>query len=133
LFAQTKPAAKLRRPPRLIAFDAVQFLTEPACAPFLGHDPRPFHKWTRVADVLCMAALKVGDPIVLVVNVEADDFSLHAGQGESAPAPEGDKGAGASARIEGVRVAAPGLGLVSIRRFVRSRKIARALFGTRAR
>jgi hypothetical protein len=71
----------------LIAFDAVQFLTEPACAPFLGHDPRPLHKWTRMADVLCMAALKVGNPIVLGVSVEADNFSLHAGQGDSAPAP----------------------------------------------
>ena len=30
-----------------------------------------------MADVLCMAALKVGNPIVLGVSVEADDLSLH--------------------------------------------------------
>jgi hypothetical protein len=63
----------------VIANRAVQLLANPARAPFLGRHPRPLDKGRRVADVLLMAALKIGDPMGLGVSMEADDASLHAG------------------------------------------------------
>jgi hypothetical protein len=66
---------RLRRLQRIIAFDAVQFLTKAAGTPFLGRDPKPLYKWRRMADVLCMAALKLCDPMAFIVGVEADNFA----------------------------------------------------------
>jgi hypothetical protein len=60
-----------------IAHGATQFLAEPACASVLRHDPGPLHKWRGVADVLFVAALKLGDPLPLGVEMEADDASFH--------------------------------------------------------
>ena len=75
----------LRRPRLVIALDAVQFLTEPARAAFLGHDPRPLRNGRRVADVLVVTAFEFGDPMAFVVRVESDNFSLHAGHCTGSP------------------------------------------------
>ena len=47
---------------------------------FLGRDPRPLYNGRRVADVLVVSALKLGNPMVLGVETVTDNLSLHAGR-----------------------------------------------------
>ena len=54
-----------------------RFLTEPAGAAFLGRDPRPLYNGRRVADVLFVAAFKLGNPMVFGVDMVADDLPFH--------------------------------------------------------
>ena len=42
-----------------------------------GSDPMADGPWRIMTDMLLMATLKLSDPVELVVNVEANNFSRH--------------------------------------------------------
>jgi hypothetical protein len=70
---------KMCRPPLAllgdIACQAQQFVANVSFPAFGGRDPMPFNPRRIMADVLLMPTLKIGDPIRLLILVEANNFS----------------------------------------------------------
>jgi hypothetical protein len=64
-----------------IARAARKCLAESLGATFLRDYPGPIGPWGIVANVLVVAALKLGHPMALFVLVEAHDPSIHVVQG----------------------------------------------------
>ena len=57
------------------AFRALEFVSEVGMATLRGGDPSTIGPGRVVADVLLMAAFEFGYPVVVLILVEADDFS----------------------------------------------------------
>lgn len=61
----------------LVAETAVQDRAQPGLARLGREYPRPHLPGGIVADVLGVAAFQIGDPVCLVILMEADDSSIH--------------------------------------------------------
>lgn len=68
-----------------IALQAIQFGSDPAGAAFWCQYPRPLDKGRRMADVLLVAAFKLGNPIAFGVAVEANNSPLHSTSANASP------------------------------------------------
>ncbi len=60
-----------------VAFLAAEFVADVRSSAGFGRDPRSVHPRRVVANVLVVAARKLRDPMLLVVDVVADDGLLH--------------------------------------------------------
>jgi hypothetical protein len=60
-----------------IAFDAVQFAADELLAAFPGHNPRTVLPRRLVADVPCMPAFQVRNPVSLFILMESNDGPIH--------------------------------------------------------
>jgi hypothetical protein len=72
---------------RFIAGRTRQFVTETVEAASRRDDPRTVGPGRIVADVLVVAALQFGDPILVLVLMKSDDFAFRHG-GDSLADPQ---------------------------------------------
>ena len=65
----------------LVALSASQHTTEDTVPPFGCGDPRTIDPWWVMPDVLVVAALKLSNPVVLLVSMKAHNSLIHGVRG----------------------------------------------------